>query len=33
MIQDLQALRAGKTIHCPVYDYAIHDRTDIAAGV
>ena len=28
MIQDLQALRAGKTIHCPVYDYAIHDRTE-----
>ena len=28
MIQDLPALRAGKTIHCPVYDYAIHDRTE-----
>ena len=28
MIQDLQDLRAGKTIHCPVYDYAIHDRTE-----
>ena len=23
MIQDLEDLRAGKTIHCPVYDYAI----------
>lgn len=28
MIQDLQDLRDGKTIHCPVYDYSIHDRTD-----
>ena len=28
MIQDLEDLKAGKTIHCPVYDYAIHNRTD-----
>ena len=28
MIQDLEDLKAGKTIHCPVYDYTIHDRTD-----
>ena len=28
MIADLQALKRGKTIHCPVYDYAIHNRTD-----
>lgn len=28
MIQDLKDLRAGKAIHCPVYDYTIHDRTD-----
>ena len=28
MIQDLEDLRQGKTIHCPVYDYTIHDRTD-----
>ena len=28
MIQDLEDLRAGKTIQCPVYDYAIHDRTE-----
>ena len=26
MIQDLQALRRGETIHCPVYDYTIHNR-------
>ena len=28
MIQDLEDLRQGKTIHCPIYDYTIHDRTD-----
>ena len=28
MIQDLEDLRQGKAIHCPVYDYTIHDRTD-----
>ena len=28
MIADLQALKRGETIHCPVYDYAIHNRTD-----
>lgn len=28
MIQDLQDLREGKTIHCPVYDYSIHDRVE-----
>ena len=28
MIQDLEDLKAGKTIQCPVYDYAIHDRTE-----
>lgn len=27
MIQDLEDLKAGKTVQCPVYDYAIHDRT------
>ena len=26
MIADLRALRQGKTIQCPVYDYTIHDR-------
>lgn len=28
MIQDLEDLRAGKDIQCPVYDYTIHDRTE-----
>ncbi len=28
MIQDLKDLRSGKTVHCPVYDYTIHNRTD-----
>ena len=27
-LKDLRALKAGRTIQCPVYDYAIHDRTD-----
>lgn len=26
MIRDLEALRRGETIHCPVYDYTIHNR-------
>ena len=28
MIADLKKLKAGQTIHCPVYDYSIHNRTD-----
>jgi len=28
MIEDLRSLKAGKTIHCPIYDYSIHNRTD-----
>ena len=28
LIRDLKELRQGRTITCPVYDYAIHDRTD-----
>ena len=28
MVSDLQALRAGRVIRCPVYDYTIHDRSD-----
>ena len=28
LVQDLRDLKQGKTIHCPVYDYSIHDRTD-----
>ena len=27
-LQDLRALKAGKTVQCPIYDYAIHDRLD-----
>ena len=27
MIADLQALRRGETVECPVYDYTIHDRS------
>ena len=26
--RDLQRLKQGETIFCPVYDYSIHDRTD-----
>ena len=28
MAEDLRRLRAGETVHCPVYDYSIHNRTD-----
>ena len=28
LIDDLKALKAGKSIHCPVYDFTIHNRTD-----
>lgn len=28
MIRDLAALRRGETIHCPVYDYTIHNRSE-----
>ena len=28
MIQDLEDLNAVKTIHCPVYDYTVHDRLE-----
>lgn len=28
MIRDLKKLKAGETIYCPVYDYAIHNRTE-----
>ena len=28
MVEDLRQLYEGKTIHCPVYDYAIHNRSD-----
>ena len=28
MVSDLKKLAAGEVIHCPVYDYAIHNRSD-----
>ena len=28
MVEDLRQLCEGKTIHCPVYDYTIHNRSD-----
>ena len=28
LVEDLKKLRRGEEIHCPVYDYTIHDRTD-----
>jgi len=27
LISDLKKLRRGETVHCPVYDYTIHDRS------
>lgn len=29
MIEDVIALKNGKTVHCPVYDFSIHDRTEV----
>ncbi len=28
MVRDLNTLRQGEAIHCPVYDYTIHNRSD-----
>ena len=28
MVEHLRLLRQGRSIHCPVYDYAIHNRTE-----
>ena len=28
MVEDLKKLAAGEVIHCPVYDYSIHNRSD-----
>ena len=28
MVNDLRALKQGRTVQCPVYDYTIHDRSD-----
>ena len=27
MIRDLQALKRGESVHCPVYDYTVHNRS------
>ena len=27
MIQDIQALRRGETVHCPTYDYTVNNRS------
>ena len=27
MIQDLQALKRGEEVHCPVYDFTVHNRS------
>ena len=32
-LKDLRALKEGKTIQCPVYDYAIHDRLEITKEI
>lgn len=28
LIENLKQLRAGKTVHCPIYDYRIHNRSE-----
>ncbi len=28
MIEDIRALKSGREVHCPVYDFTIHDRSD-----
>ena len=28
MIRDIQQLKMGKAVECPIYDYSIHDRSD-----
>ena len=33
MVEDLKRLKEGQTIHCPVYDYTIHNRTDDTVAV
>lgn len=33
MVSDLEALRAGRVIRCPVYDYTIHDRSQQTVDV
>ena len=33
MISDLRKLKGGETIHCPVYDYTIHDRSSKSVSI
>lgn len=33
MIEDIKRLRSGEVVHCPVYDYTIHNRTSGAITV
>lgn len=33
MVEHLKRLAAGEVIHCPVYDYAIHNRSDRTVAV
>lgn len=33
MVEDLKTLKSGKAVRCPVYDYAIHNRTDKTVNV
>ena len=33
MIQHLKDLKEGKSIECPVYDYTIHDRSDMTVTI
>ena len=28
LVEDLKKLRRGETIHCPTYDYTVHDRAE-----
>ncbi len=33
LVADLKKLCAGEVVHCPVYDYTIHDRSDRTAEI
>lgn len=33
MIRDIEALRRGETIHCPTYDYTVHDRAEATVEI
>lgn len=32
LIEDIKRLRRGETVHCPTYDYTIHDRAEKTAA-